>query len=518
MNRVMLATCGSFLVFACVIGAVYYTVQAQQSQTELIPVVADYRHLVSEVNISGTTEAADTLDLAFADTGIVESVPVVVGQSVATGTVLMTIRGRTLSDRLAQAQANLSAELAKLANIENGTRPEQVAVTGAELTSNRATLSAASQGLVAALQTAENVVDVTIRFTVDKYIHNPTTSNPSLILQPNDYQLALSLVNARRAIQSTLVEWNTRADTLTKASSADLLSASTAMHAYLQDTLDLLSQLTRVLAVNDSTLYSADRSAIASARTSITTANDVLMSAEKSVQDAQSSLSITTQRLGLDTSGPTAAAVSAQRAAVSGARAQVSEVQHTLLDQSIVAPRTGVITSIAVKQGEVAVAGRTAISMIAEGQLKIEGYVPEIHVSEIANNQPVRIQLNSFPEEIFTGVLGYIDPIAVPRDGVPNIKVTVYLTRPDARIIPGLTANAFIQTADKEKALTIPVSAVTRSSSETSVFRLVGNIVEKVQVALGSVGTDGYVEVVSGLAVGDQVIVDQTKQYRIVPN
>jgi macrolide-specific efflux system membrane fusion protein len=96
--------------------------------------------------------------------------------------------------------------------------------------------------------------------------------------------------------------------------------------------------------------------------------------------------------------------------------------------------------------------------------------------------------------------------------------VTVYFTSPDSRLRPGLTAHAEIQTADKPHALSIPIAAVTGTGTSASVMKLVGGTPTRTHVTLGIQSADGYVEVTSGLSEGDTILVDDTKQYRIVPN
>jgi len=519
MNRTVITVFVVCLMVAGGVGATYYYIRAQkaQNQTVLTPVTVKYRHLTAEVNISGTSKASETVDLAFKNSGIVDTVSVVTGEFVSTSTALMTLRSNVLKNQLSQARANLSTQIARLNDLENGTRPEQIAVTQANLRSNKTTLEDAQRGLSDALESAQSEADVVVRFTIDKFIANPAMPNASLIIPASDSQLGLRVLSERQLIEPALSSWKMRVNSLQSASVDDLLIADAQMHSYLQDISAILGDLTQILA-NGSAQYASYQASVATPRTTITTINDALTAAVRTVQSAQASIKITEQQLELEKAGPTSEAVAAQRAIVNSARAQVSEFQDELKDQDITAPFSGIITNVDVRRGETVTAGEEVVSMISNGPLKIEGYVPEVHYGGIAAGEPVRIQLDAFPGNSFPGTLALVDPTAILRDGVPNFKVTVYFTNPDPRIRPGLTASAFIQTADKPSALSIPIASVTGTGNNATVMRLVGTTAERTPVVLGITSTDGYIEIVSGLSAGDTVLVDETKQYRIVPN
>src|SRR3989338_11554780 len=147
MNRTVITVFVACLIVAGWTGAMYYSAKSQkaQNQTVLSPVTAEHRRLTAEVNISGTSKASETVDLAFKNSGIVDTVSVVTGEFVSTSTALMTLRSNVLKNQLSQARANLSTQIARLNDLENGTRPEQIAVTQANLRSNKTTLEDAQR-------------------------------------------------------------------------------------------------------------------------------------------------------------------------------------------------------------------------------------------------------------------------------------------------------------------------------------------------------------------------------------
>nr|AAM97296.1 RND family efflux transporter MFP subunit [uncultured bacterium CSLC2] len=519
MNRVIITTCIACVVVAGGLGMIYYYVQAEQSQSVLVPFTVTERHLTSEVRISGSSKASETVDLAFKNSGIIDSVPVTVGQLVSTGTILMSLQSKTFKDRLSQARAAHNAQLATLQHIQDGTRPEQIAVSEAQLVAAETARENARHGLLAALGSAQSASDIAVRFTIDnQFITNPIQYNSVLTLTTSDSLLEADILSIRRQIQPSLASWSKRMLVLQSADVDTLLAAGVDMHAYLQHIARILDGLTQILTLNNATEFSSTEVAVASARATISSTDVALTAARGDLQNAQNAVTIQDRQLGLEKAGPTSAIALAQQAVVAGAQAYVAELHDELDDQSVAAPFTGIVTNIVAKRGEAAVAGTVAVSMISRGALKVEGYVPEVHYREITVGDPVRIELDAFPGQSFSGTLGLIDPAATLRDGVPNFKVTVYFINPDPRIRPGLTASGSIETADMPAVLSMPLAAVTGVGDTATVLRRVGGATIRTPVTLGVTGTDGFVEIVSGLKKGDVVLVNETKQYRIVPN
>ncbi|MBI5405972.1 efflux RND transporter periplasmic adaptor subunit [Candidatus Kaiserbacteria bacterium] len=517
MNRSILIGSVVGIMIAIMAGAAYY-VNASQTQNSFVPEIVAYRRLAASVSISGETKAADTVDLAFKNGGIVDLLPVVVGDSVATNTTLAILQRTTLTNRLAQVRATLEAERARLRDLKNGVRLEQIAVTQARLASGETALANAVQGLLDALRAAQSASDIAVRFTIDQFVQNPSMTNSGLTIPASDTQLGLRVLAERRRIDVDLSSWSARILALPGMSAGDLLSASAGMHAYLQTVSEILDGLTRLLAAGGPAQSASGQTAIASARTSVTSANNALTAADQSVLSAQAAVAVAQNQLALEKAGSTSETIAAQQAVVWNVSAQVAEFEDEIRDQSIVAPFGGVVTAVNAKPRETVEAGMPVVSLISDGALKIEGYVPEIHYAEIAVGQSVAIELDAFPGVSFDGTLGLIDPAATLRSGVPNFKVTAYFVHADPRIRPGLTARAFIRTGDKPHALSVPIAAVTGAGDDASVLRLVGSNAVRTRVALGVHSVDGYVEIVSGLSEGDIVLVNGTKQYRIIPN
>ncbi len=96
-----------------------------------------------------------------------------------------------------------------------------------------------------------------------------------------------------------------------------------------------------------------------------------------------------------------------------------------------------------------------------------------------------------------------------------SVTLRAVVPNPDGLLLPGMYVRAVLEEAVDEKALLVPQRAVTRGhSGTTSVLLAVDGKVEQRQINIGrSVGNQWWVD--SGLATGDQVIVEGGQKVRV---
>ena len=103
--------------------------------------------------------------------------------------------------------------------------------------------------------------------------------------------------------------------------------------------------------------------------------------------------------------------------------------------------------------------------------------------------------------------VGEIEPSATILEGVPTYKTTLYFTGSAEGVRAGMTADIDIETGVREKALAVPQRAV-MTADGVSFVRVLGadGAPAEVRVTTGLRGTDGLVEILSGLSAGASVI------------
>lgn len=194
-------------------------------------------------------------------------------------------------------------------------------------------------------------------------------------------------------------------------------------------------------------------------------------------------------------------------------------------------PIDGVITSLRVEEGEVAIIGTmnnpgTVLLTIADlSVMEVEVEVDETDVIGVGLGQESNIRVDAFPETVFKGKVTEIGSSALQRTtgGIStqeskDFKVVITLENPSKKLKPGLSASADIIVAEKKQALAVPISALvlrdkvgadasssTAQKDEEGVYA-----VENARVKFQPVGkgiTGGMmIEITSGLQEGQDIV------------
>lgn len=199
------------------------------------------------------------------------------------------------------------------------------------------------------------------------------------------------------------------------------------------------------------------------------------------------------------------------RADVSRERANVERAQNDVQKTELYALAPGVISDIKVEVGENVTANQAVVTIISS-ELGIDVDVSESDIAKVAVDDVVMITLDAFgDEQTFQGHVSTVEPAETEISGVIYYKTEIIFDDgQEASIRPGMTANIEILTDRKEGAIAIPQRAIIRDDSGQKVVRVLTNP-ETVSydirpVETGIKGNDGLIEIVSGLAVQDEVI------------
>ena len=100
-----------------------------------------------------------------------------------------------------------------------------------------------------------------------------------------------------------------------------------------------------------------------------------------------------------------------------------------------------------------------------------------------------------------------MDPAEIIIEGVATYKVTLQFIEEDERIRSGMTANVDIIGDSRVGVLAVSQRALIRKNGEKTVKVLHGQEITEVKVETGLRGSDGNIEILSGLQEGDTVII-----------
>lgn len=191
------------------------------------------------------------------------------------------------------------------------------------------------------------------------------------------------------------------------------------------------------------------------------------------------------------------------------AQAEIDKIKAEIRKNTIYAPFSGKVTNLEKEVGENASAGERIISILGEEKLEVVLQVSELDVSKLVPGHFVSIYLDAFPEEEFSGVLETVNSKETDIEGVPVYEAFVELPA-DERIRTGMNAEAEIVLAERKDVLYIPSRFIKKAEENKVTVDVVlkdGKIQER-EVMLGIKGTDGLVEILSGLSLGEKVGVE----------
>src|SRR5205809_1658441 len=158
-------------------------------------------------------------------------------------------------------------------------------------------------------------------------------------------------------------------------------------------------------------------------------------------------------------------------AMLASARAQVEQkiaaLKQSQLDldhTTITAPVDGVVGSRQVDVGQTVAASLQApvLFTIAQDltQMQVETSVDEADIGRIKLDDRATFTVDAFPGETFTGNVNQIRKAAQVVQNVVTYTVVVAVMNPAGKLVPGMTANVKLVTAEKPSVLKIPNSAL----------------------------------------------------------
>jgi RND family efflux transporter MFP subunit len=184
------------------------------------------------------------------------------------------------------------------------------------------------------------------------------------------------------------------------------------------------------------------------------------------------------------------------------ARARVTMANKSLSDTTVRAPFAGEVVERKVSVGDFVNTGTLVATVVRINPLRLLLTVPEQSVSLVQIGQPVKLQVDAYPNRTFTGTVRYVSPALQAAERALTVEAVV--PNPDGVLKPGFFATAFIEQPKKTAAVLIDRRVVHDVGTTKRLFVINGDHVDERIVTLGQeVGP--RVEVVSGLRAGESV-------------
>lgn len=185
----------------------------------------------------------------------------------------------------------------------------------------------------------------------------------------------------------------------------------------------------------------------------------------------------------------------------------LAETKRTLEDARIRSPRKAILTYINNQVGAQVQQGAQVAIISDLSHFKVDGEIADTYSDRITAGGKVIVKIGS---EQLEGTVGNVTPLS--KNGV--ISFTVQLKNDhNPRLRSGLKTDVYIMNSVKENVLRIANGSYYAGAGEYDLFVQNGNSLIKRKVRLGDSNFQ-YVEVVSGLQPGDQVVVSDMTNYK----
>lgn len=188
-------------------------------------------------------------------------------------------------------------------------------------------------------------------------------------------------------------------------------------------------------------------------------------------------------------------------------RKSLAETRRTLEDARIRSPRKAILTYVNNEIGSQIGQGAKVAIVSDLSHFKIEGEIADTYGDRIAAGSKAVVKIGS---EKLDGTVSDVTPLS--KNGV--ISFTVQLEEDNhKRLRSGLKTDVYVMNAVKDDVLRIANSSYYVGRGEYELFVVNGDQLLKRKVQLGDSNYE-YVEVVSGLQEGDEVVVSDMNAYK----
>lgn len=204
------------------------------------------------------------------------------------------------------------------------------------------------------------------------------------------------------------------------------------------------------------------------------------------------------------------AALAAAREDLTRVEAELSGLRAVRAQWQLVAPADGIVTARNAEPGSTVVAGQTVLELIDPASLWIDLRLDQASATGLARDLPARITLRSGGGAMLAGRVLRIEPKA---DAVTEeLLAKVVFTQAPTTLPPlGELAEVTIDLPALASTPVLPNAALQRQSGHTGVWQVREGRVRFVPIKTGRSDLDGRVQVLQGLAEGDQIVVYSEK-------
>lgn len=221
--------------------------------------------------------------------------------------------------------------------------------------------------------------------------------------------------------------------------------------------------------------------------------------------------------------------VKTRQASLDQSHASLAEAEKNLKKTQVLSPLSGVVTSLDIKVGEMAISSTTNVpgsSLMTIGNpetIQAQVNVDEADIANIKVGQQASIVAIGYPDQPMKGTVKEIAITAKPPTQTSTLLVFIVKIKIDEtngiKLHPGMSARAEIFTSNSSNVLAVPIQAIVEqedrsiNSKKHIVYKFDNGVARKLNVEVG-IADDSFQQVRSGLSAGDKIITGPNRTLR----
>ncbi len=523
-----------FIILVVLAFALKFSFKKPETKFTLVEVTRE--NISQEISETGQIKKGEKITLGFKSSGIIENIYVSIGEKIKAGDVLAKLENNQLKIQLDKAVAGLSISQAQLNKLLRGATPEEIQLLVTGVNNAKTSLASAEQSFEdIKTQGEENQkasYEDALSVLNNSYLRATNAFNTVSLIQRTYFntgnQTSFEVDENKDKIEESINEIQPYLNIVEDSEKYESIDTS------LLKTKESLSDISIALkdvrescespnykdlvSLANKTSLDAQREYINLAITSTLNAQQAISlikltnvaninSYQSQISLAQGQLEVAENTLAQTIATPREEDISYYEAQVLQAEAGVKLIRRQLEDSILRGPIDGQIIQIQKRSGETAQLAMAVMSLIPEESFQVEVDIPEVSIGKIKLGNLCKITLDSFPEQEFSGKVISIEPAETILSGVVYYRAKVNIDTRGFNVKTGMTANVIILANSKENVLVVPQRAVLYKNGKRTVrIPLNNDTFEEVEVSIGLKGSNGMMEILSGLKEGDKVI------------
>lgn len=192
-------------------------------------------------------------------------------------------------------------------------------------------------------------------------------------------------------------------------------------------------------------------------------------------------------------------------AAATAAKAARDLAQENLRRSNVRAPRAGVVNTRSVETGQFVKEGDGLATLADTSRLRLRFKVSDAESLQAKEGEGVTFKVAALGDESFPARIYHVSDVADPT--TRQVEVLAWVKNPGV-LKPGFFAEVALATASKKGTLVVPEGAIQASERGFIAYAVEDGKAKARPVQIGLRTGTGVVEILSGVAAGDTVVVE----------